>query len=47
MIGPWLMGLVSDWLGITAGFSLVLVYFIVVLGSLLVLSKIQGLSKNP
>ena len=46
MIGPWLMGLVSDWLGITAGFSLVLIYCSVMFGSLLVLGKIQGLSKN-
>jgi fucose permease len=39
MIGPWLIGLCSDWQGITAGFSLVLVYCIVMIGSLLVLMK--------
>ncbi len=37
MLGPWLIGLLSDWLGITAGFGLVLVYCVVTFGTLVTL----------
>jgi MFS transporter, FHS family, glucose/mannose:H+ symporter len=44
MIGPWLMGLFSDWRGLTFGFSLVPVYCAVMLGSVLMLMKDKTLS---
>jgi len=42
MIGPWLIGLMSDWQGITAGLSLVLAFYVLVFSALLVLRRIKS-----
>ena len=42
MLGPWLIGVFSDWLGITAGFSLVLVYGVMTLGTLVMLMLMKN-----
>jgi MFS transporter, FHS family, glucose/mannose:H+ symporter len=37
MLGPWLMGLASNWFGLTWGFSLVVGYCLIMVGTLLAL----------
>jgi fucose permease len=39
MLGPWLIGLVSDWAGLTWGFSMLLVFCVVMWGSLIILKS--------
>lgn len=40
MVGPWTLGLASDWLGISAGFSLNLLFALLTAGSAFVLLKL-------
>jgi FHS family glucose/mannose:H+ symporter-like MFS transporter len=47
MLGPWLVGLASDALGIYLGFGTVLVYCILMTGAIAVLMKITTLKEFP
>jgi FHS family glucose/mannose:H+ symporter-like MFS transporter len=45
MLGPWLIGLVSDWMGLTWGFSVLLVFCAVMWGSLVILKRQTAVSE--